>query len=433
MEGNKRGSAGGRRIGGWFRYLLRLPAALAAYAAGRRSSAQASREMRHDAAPLSLSPGAVARLKESLKALERAGAGGGGAVKDGAWSHEERVLIERIMTETECRNRNNVTRTEAYRSVYFHSPELHWALLAHLVSRNGGWSMTDLQGEWLPQLLGEERRRDIFAFLERANALIFRDAYPQLLLYQWSRKEGRSLFHLLPAFGVSAFMGPVWRQFWRERDSALLSVALIVNEQHYIEERVVRNPFYKSHVLDTLVFGMQPYAQLNGVVFPYGSDKERGVPLLAGLILERFGDLRERIEFGKRLYALLFGIPRVLAGARAFAAAVEHTGSRSDYAPQLFQQLCPPQLPYEGKLRDGRLKPGAASLYSPTLQTAWGDWPFEPPEPGDWYAGAGSVAHHLDSLPLPEQFEMTNEYGAIMSKLELAVLALPRSAGKPFP
>ena len=115
---------------------------------------------------------------------------------------EEKAILHRIKERTERENRNNVTRTSAYWSCYQDHPELHWALLAHMVSRNGGWCMTDLRGELLPHLISNELAQHLFAFLERANGLIFQDAYPQLLLYRESKKRKMSLFHLLPHLDI---------------------------------------------------------------------------------------------------------------------------------------------------------------------------------------------------------------------------------------
>lgn len=417
-----------RTIGYWLRELLALPGAAFDYAVGKWASLSASHEMIAEAVPLELPASTIAKLTHAWSKSTAAPDSGGAA----GWTEREHGLIARIRAETAAGNRNNVTRTEAYRDVYFRTPELHWALLAHMVSRNGGWNMTDLQGEWLPWLLGKEQREAVFRFLEQANALIFQDAYPQLLLYEWSRREGRSLFHLLPAFGVSAFMIPVWRQFWRDGESAPLTVALIVNEQNYIEQRVVQHPYFRDKVLHTFFFGLQSLLQLNGVVFPYGNGQRRGeeavVLKLSGLILERFEHLHERIEFGKRLYAMLFGIPRVYDGVKCFAAAVKHTGSRADYAPHLFARVRqkPPQRVYAERLLGGRLKLGAEHIYSPELSAAWGDQPPPVPEPGDWFTTAAEVVPYFQKLPLPSSFEMTNEYGMMLNKIELAVIAVQR-------
>lgn len=109
--------------------------------------------------------------------------------------------------------------------------------------------MTDLKGGLFSDVIPAELQEDIYQMLERSNALIFLDAYPQLMLYARSRKLGRSLFYLLPEFRVSAFMRPFWERFWIERDSALLAVGLIINEQNYIEGRVVQNRYFQQRVL----------------------------------------------------------------------------------------------------------------------------------------------------------------------------------------
>jgi hypothetical protein len=455
--------------------LLMLPAALplavAAYAAAKRRSRRVSLEMAEKAAPLTLIAPSVAELRAAWQKLERTaakkdaafpapgwaahpyaagGKHGGLPAPEPAWALEaaaapgtppqshgpagDAAIVQRIRAETARMNRNNVTRTEAYRQFYLRRREVHWALLAHLVSRNGGWNMTDLQAEWLPRLLDTAKRRACFGMLERANALIFHDAYAQLLLYEECRRSGRNLLHLLPALGVSAFMRPLWQQFLRTGDAVPLTIGLIVNEQNFIEGRVVQNSYYRRKVLGTFYFGMQSVLQLNQVLFPYGKD-EKGDPLLAGLILEDFSNLKERIEFGKRLYALLFGVPGVAEGVLAFVKAVRHTGSRSDYAPELYAAVrrSPPTAAYRERLSGGRLRDGAEPLYSPPLNAAWSDRPVDAPEPGDWFAGTASVLPYFRGLPLPHPFEMTADYRVGLGKVELAVLAAQAAgaSGKP--
>ena len=420
-----------RLFSGLLHQLLGLPAYLLRYALGKWNAKNASQAMLRQAEPMVLAPGAVSKLKAALLKQLSDGTGAIGYAHSPLSAYDRKVLIDSILSETAARNRNNLTRTEAYRDIYFRYPELHWALLAHLISRNGGWSMTDLQGEWLPRMFHDKDREQTFSFLERANALIFQDAYPQLLLYERSLRAGKSLFHLLPAFGVSAFMLPVWNQFWRERDSTLLTTALIVNEQHYIEERVVQHPYYVEHVLHSPYFQWQPLLQIGSVMFPYWNSNcasdESGLRL-AGLIWENFADIKERIEFGKRMYAMLFGVPHVYEGARYFAAAVKHTGSRADYAPQLFARAryvpsASEQL-YTKRLHDGRLRSGAAPVCSPELGSAWKDRPVEPAESGDWFRSVDEIWPYFQKLPLPQLFEMTNEYGFMLDKIELAVIAM---------
>ena len=220
---------------------------------------------------------------------------------------EDCIILEEIQTLTQQLNRSNVTRTAAYLECYEQYPELHWALLAHMVSRNGGYHMTDLHSDLMHNLQNEEHREHMYRLLERCNALIFQDAYPQLQLYIHSRRLGRSCFHLLPHFHVSAFMTPFWERFWLERCSAILSVALIINEQNYIESRVVQHPYFQKEVLSKPAFHLHNLAGLNHIVFPLGQGGG-----LAGRVIEHFGKLNERIQFGKGLYALLFGVEQVL-------------------------------------------------------------------------------------------------------------------------
>jgi hypothetical protein len=370
---------------------------------------------------LRIEPGERKRLQDQLLSLQQS-ASAEEAVPSGTAS----LVVERIRRETVRLNRNNVTRTNAYRNFYKRFPEVHWAFLAHMVSRNGGWNMTDLQGELLPRLLTEPLREHIFDMLERANAFIFGDAYPQLLLYEESVRTGRPLFRLLPALGVSLFMKPVWERFWETRDSTLLTVALIVNEQHYIEGRIVKDPHTQKHVLATLPFQAQAALQLNQVYFPYTERGPTGRQRLAGLVLENFGDLTERINVGKRLYGMLFGIPDVAAGAERFAAATAHTGSRADYWPELFAAVRerPPEAEYTERLEGDRLKAEAPRFYSPRLADAWKDKPLREPERYDWFRDAKEACGYMmtDAKPaLP--FEMSAEACYGLNKVELAVLA----------
>ncbi|MDQ0300721.1 hypothetical protein J2S78_003189 [Salibacterium salarium] len=342
-------------------------------------------------------------------------------------SDEEVNLINGIKAETKKHNRNNITRTEAYRKVYFHHQELHWALLAHMVSRNSGWCMTDLKGELLPHVMTEEERNALFHFYETANALIFQDAYPQLLLYVESKKRQTNLFHLLPAFHVSRFMRPFWDHFLINRDPVTLTTALIINEQHYIEDRVIRNKYYQQSVLDTLKFKGQEMAQLTQVIFPYKAKKflwTRQGTRLAGLILEHFADVQERIAIGKKLYAILFGIEDVFNGVFAFAENVCHCGSRKDYWNQLFSDNDKYKNSRYQKERiiGGHMLKEAPPFYSPRLNEVWNDQTIPAVSLSDWFNHT-SMLKELRSFNVPVRFDMTNEYYFGLNKLELAVLA----------
>ncbi|MEH7387761.1 DUF2515 family protein, partial [Bacillus sp. JJ1521] len=92
---------------------------------------------------------------------------------------EEQLLIQQIKGMTRSHNLNNVTRTKAYFDFYRAHPEIHWAFLGHMVSRNGGWNMTDLKGGQLSRLLTKKEIESYFSFLERGNWLVFQDAFTQ--------------------------------------------------------------------------------------------------------------------------------------------------------------------------------------------------------------------------------------------------------------
>lgn len=396
-----------RRIGS-------IPGGMASYWTGKLSGWLQSAKLADESSALPITKEEIRRLRKSALHGTNTASSALQMLKP-----DEQSLIASIREETERCNRNNITRTTAYWHVFQRTPELHWAFLAHMVSRNGGWTMTDLKGGLLPRLLSRERAKAIFALLERANGLIFQDAYPQLLLYEAAVIRKQKLFHLLPEFGVSAFMRPVWDQFWEERNSALLTVGLIVNEQNYIEGRVVQDDYFRRTVLDTPAFQAQSLLQMNMIVFPYRSEG------LAGLVIEDFTDLRERIAFGKKLYSILFAVPGIARGARDFAGGKPHSGSREDYWPHLFASVRKdiPSASYTTKLEGAKLRPGAEPFYSPKLEHSWKDVPFHRVERYDWQTSSKDAFDWFETLHAPASFEITNEYGFSLNKLELAVLA----------
>lgn len=316
----------------------------------------------------------------------------------------ENVLYS-VRKQTEECNRNNVTRTEAYFNFFQRYPEVHWAFLAHMVSRNGGWSMTDVKGSLLRPVLSREKARSFFDMFERSNWLIFHDAYPQLLLYAESVWRGEPLFHLLPCFGVSGFMVPVWQHFWQERDSSLLTLALIVNEQQYIEERVVQHPHYRSTVLRTVLFKLQTAFDFNQVIFPV--DSETCQPRLAGRTMHNFPNVAHRIKTGRMLYQMLFH-PDCYERIYSWAAEHPHTGSRADYWPERFT-VTPTS---EGN-----------KVYSPILHDAWPDIEHRPAEKGDWYKGPSSLSVLIQTTAENEKnFYVTDVYERSYRRLQVISL-----------
>jgi hypothetical protein len=414
-----------------------------------RSARRYSRVLRRRSIPLLPSAGTASYLRRAWQEMPtepgiRETAPGVEASRAASSSEalpaDEISLVLAIRRQTGEANRNNITRTAAYWAFYQQHPEIHWAFLAHMVSRNGGWSMTDLAGDLMAQLLSPEERWHIFSFLERSNALIFHDAYPQLLLYRKSRLAGKPLFHLLPQLGVSRFMHPVWERFWSKPEPVPLTICLIMNEQHYIEGRVVQDPYYRQHVLERPAFRFQAELQETQVVFPYrpitqAAADSRTPWRLSGLTLERFSDLRERIEVGKTLYGILFGNPIIRDGAHTFAAAHPHTGSRADYHPSLYtaaaQKASPPAVPPAERLHGYDVRAGAQPFYSPRLTDVWADQPFAAPGGADWFVEQAQT-RPFGPAKAPRAMDMTGEVCLGMYKLELAATlkaAIPQSLG----
>lgn len=333
-------------------------------------------------------------------------------------------LVAEIRRRTAAANRNNVSRTAAYLAFYREHPEVHWALLAHLVSRNSGWSMTDLCGEWLPRLIDEQDIRSFFWFLERNNWLIFHDAYAQLLLYAEMKRTGTDLTHLLPHLGVSRFMQPVWREFLEKQDSVRLTRALIVNEQQYIEQRVVRKPFIREQVLANLTDQVQSELSLNQVLFPYKAHPADRRLSIVGIASNRFPAVRQRISTGKTLYRLLYADDQRHEAIVRWAERIPHTGSRADYWPHLFSPKPHDEIAapvYVPRIDGTALRPGCPKLYSPVLSAVWPDVEHAPADGVDWYRDEKWLEALEDEDDLP-----TMESEAYLRSLQLAEKGLER-------
>ncbi|WP_208590177.1 DUF2515 family protein [Gracilibacillus suaedae] len=335
-------------------------------------------------------------------------------------SDDEAKLVQFIKGQTRENNTNNVIRTKAYLAFFKRNPEIEWAFLAHMVSRNAGWNMTDLKGSLLTRIMTKEQQAYFFAFLERSNWLIFHDAYPQLLLYEESIKANKSLFYLLPQFGISYFMKVMWDHYYQKKDNYLITVALIINEQNYIEDRVIQNKEYHATLLESLEFKMQELLQLNQILFPFKDGKQ---VKLVGQSVHQFASLKERILLGKRLYQLLFD-DNFFSDIYDMALRQPHTGSRQDYWPNMFNDIneSNPEEPFQPSIEGCQLKPGAHRLYSPSLENAWSNVEQKPAEKGDWYSN-WRVIHDLRKDPSKVNGDIQNEYCESLEKMELAILA----------
>ncbi|AOH55473.1 hypothetical protein ABE28_014035 [Peribacillus muralis] len=236
-------------------------------------------------------------------------------------SKTEKRLLHSIKVQTARANRDNISRTKAYEQFFKKHPEIQWSFLAGMVSRNAGWNMCDLEGIWFSRMLGLKYRRHLFLTYEEANWRIFQDAYPQLLLYHYSTRNGRPLFHLCRFFFITQFMTKAWNAFWKHGNKEKLVTALIINEQNIIEKPVIKK---QSFVFHSLLFFLQDWMHFSTVLFPTCNGK------LYGSSVSHFRNIDERIKLGKRLAGLLFSeelFPQFLE----FSYRTEPTGARLDY------------------------------------------------------------------------------------------------------
>ncbi|RFU68459.1 DUF2515 domain-containing protein [Peribacillus saganii] len=239
-------------------------------------------------------------------------------------SDNEKQIIDNINRLTKRGNLDNISRTKAYAQFFDQHPSIKWAFLASMVSRNAGYNMCDLEGKWLKKGLPRPYRYTLFLTYERANWLIFEDAFPQLLLYHYSTELGTPMFHLCKYFSISYFMEKAWSYFWNERDEQRLVYSLIINEQNIIQEPVINQLFYRKHVFHSAVYLLQDLLHFSIVLFPTLNGE------LYGASVSKFSKLESRIELGKKLSAILFS-PELFPQFLKFSSTIEHTGSRFDY------------------------------------------------------------------------------------------------------
>ncbi|QPC46523.1 DUF2515 family protein [Mangrovibacillus cuniculi] len=281
---------------------------------------------------------------------------------------ETRELVKNIQKKTETNNRNNVTRTAAYLSFFHANPEVHWAFLAHMVSRNGGYQMTDLKGDILPSVLSSKEIDLTFSLLETANAWIFKDAYPQLLMWEFCKKKKEDLFPLLSLFSVSKFMIEKWQQAFQQEifPSMFMTCSLIINEQKMLQTRLLDQSSSYVDLFHSLKYRFQEKMGWTDIVFPKKTFWKNS---LYGISIDSFLDDRSRIQTGFSLYKLLFQSNDKVASYLSFATNQPHTASRQDYWPFHFSS---------NRQKNNR-------IFSPSLKHAWEDRSIRPMPTQDWY------------------------------------------------
>lgn len=250
---------------------------------------------------------------------------------------KDQDYLHYIIKQTKKHNIDNITRTHAYQNFYFCFPEIQWAFLASIVSRNAGWNMTDLELVPFKKLLGKTERNRLFMTYERANWLIFSDVYPQLLTYKLSCKLNKPMFHLLSNLHVSRYMQKEWRHFWRFHDKQRLMTALIINEQNVIHGPVLKQSFFRFHIFNELPYRLQNMLYMNVVILP-----TKSFPLY-GAFVHNFTNLSNRIALGKHLAEIIYH-PNYYTKLVNFVKTESHTGSRTDYEKYL--ELPFPKGPY---------------------------------------------------------------------------------------
>ncbi|MCC3358365.1 DUF2515 domain-containing protein [Bacillus sp. REN16] len=306
---------------------------------------------------------------------------------------EEKEVIFEIQSKTIKGNIDNISRTKHYAKYYKRNKEIRWSFLASQVSRNAGWNMTDLEGEWYSKILRKNERKVLFHTYERANWLIFLDAYPQLLLYEYSKKLGKPLFHLLKMFSVSRFIEIEWEYYWGCRGGNRLVTAQIINEQNIIQKPVIEHPFYRERVFQRLYFNLQDFLHFSSVIFPTLEGR------LFGFSVHQFTSLDQRIELGKKLASLLFhnGYYDLF---KRFSNKVEHTGSRFDYERYVSER----------KFRN-----------TPFLRTTYPIIKHKRFESDDWYKGKRKNKW-FEEVELGDQIELTNWYLKKQKQMQAGIL-----------
>ncbi len=239
------------------------------------------------------------------------------------------AAAEAWLAELDARNLDNVARTGSYLTLYAHTrergAELPWLFMAHLVSRNAGYLMTDL-ARTLARPAHEPALtaaiENLMALLERANFLIFHDAWFHVLHHVLGRSAA------LPAGRTPAFVRAAWPRYETAAAAGVtpaleraLVMDLVHNEQHFIERRVVHDPRFA------------PGLRAIEMIEQLGREQPMHFPDVPGaapsdIRVGRFADLERRIATGARIFDEVLADRGRRDALFAWALAHPHTGSR---------------------------------------------------------------------------------------------------------
>lgn len=243
------------------------------------------------------------------------------------------AVFERFLEEAQARNTDNVTRTESYLELYAHTRaegrELPWLFMAHMVSRHAGYLMSDLgrtladartpKTEVVVSVIG-----NVMALLERANFLIFGDAWFHVLQHLLGRSDAPG--------PTPQFMRAAWLRFERGvargpghggHDRALerdLVMDLVHNEQHFIDRRVVHDPRFAAGLATIELIERE--GREKPVHFPVVSHEIR---------VGGFADLTRRITAGARIFDEVLADRGRRDQIYVWARHHPHTGARTVY------------------------------------------------------------------------------------------------------
>ncbi len=230
------------------------------------------------------------------------------------------VDLAALRDELDARNVDNLTRTASYLMLYEHTRdhlELPWLLMAHLVSRNTGYLMSDLGRRTLSHPDDAVAAQALFAFLERGNYLIFHDAWYHTLSFLLGDLDPNNT-------RITRFMHEAWPRFVARGQPAQerqLALDLVENEQRFIEHHLLHD---SDHALAIQAIGfIEAAGRERPLYFPYGADDIR---------VGGFADLSRRIAAGQRIYDEVVGPHH--QQLRAWALDHPHTGSREVYGGQ---------------------------------------------------------------------------------------------------
>jgi hypothetical protein len=244
-------------------------------------------------------------------------------------SIRDAAYLDRLLAEIDHRNVDNVARTESYLELYAytraHPPDLPWVLMAHLVSRNGGYLMTDVASslERGDGVFAQSALEQLFLFLERANFLIFYDAWWHVLHHLTGRAHAL-LVPRVPRFVVEE----CWPRYERvaagggvtpEVERRLVQ-DLVTNEQNFIERRVVHNARFEA--ARAIISFVEALGREAPVVMPCTDQRIR---------VGGFSRLERRIATGYRIFDDILADAARREEIFHWAREHRHTGSREAY------------------------------------------------------------------------------------------------------